>query len=55
MEKYKKRIRNDKENYLREKCRELEEHSKKRKNQGIASADKRNMWKTKNKYRYAKK
>ena len=29
MEKYKKRIRKDKENYLREKCRELEEHNKK--------------------------
>jgi hypothetical protein len=27
----------------------------KRKNQGITSADKRNMWKTKNKYRHAKK
>jgi hypothetical protein len=40
----------DKENYLREKCRELEEHSKKE-----PRNFKRNVWKTKNKYRYAKK
>jgi hypothetical protein len=31
MEKYKKRVKKDKENYLREKCIALEEHSRKRK------------------------
>jgi len=49
-----KRIRKDKEDYLRENA-ESWKSTVKRKNQGITSADKRNMWKTKNKYRYAKK
>jgi hypothetical protein len=49
-----KRIRKDKENYKGKMPRDGRTQYK-RKNQRITSADKRNMWKTKNKYRYAKK
>ena len=47
-----KRMRKDKENYLKEKCKVLEEHNKKRQNKRLTSTDMRNSGKTKNKYRH---
>jgi hypothetical protein len=44
-----KRIRKDKENYLQEKCRLLEEHNKK------GRTDKRNNRKTEDKYKHDNK